>query len=75
MNIPKYSSYNDLYRYTKKLVYFVKTHGLDKCHYTPEETTQMYLTHLDNPKFDDAVQLCQKFIHGSTTLSAEYLVP
>ena len=35
----------------------------------------MYLTHLDNPKFDDAVQLYQNAIHGSVTMLAEYLVP
>jgi len=75
MDIPTYSSYNDLYRYAKELIYFVKTHGLHQRYYTPEETTQMYLTHLNNPKFDDAVQLCQNAIYGSVIMSAEYLVP
>jgi len=75
MDIPKYSSYNDLYRYAKELVYFVKTHGLHQQYFISEETTQMYLTHLDNPKFDDAVQLCQNAIHGSVTMSATYFVP
>lgn len=56
-------------------MYFVKSHGLHKRYYTPEETTHMFLTHLDNEKFDDAVQLAQNAIHSSSTIAVEHRVP
>ena len=54
MDIPKYSSYNDLYRYAKEIVIFIKTNALHMHIYTPAETT-IFFTHLDNTKFDAAV--------------------
>jgi len=75
MDIPRYSLYNDLYRYAKEIVIFVKTHTLHMRIYTPAETTQFFCTHLDNTKFDTAVQLCQSAIHSATTIKPEYLVP
>ena len=68
MDIPRYSSYNDLYRYAKEIVIFIKIHVLHIRIYTPVETTHIFLTHLDNTKFDTAVQLCQSSIHGAITI-------
>ena len=75
MDITRYSSYNDVYRYAKEIVIFVKTHALYMRIYTPAESTHFFLTHLDNTKFDTAVHLCQSAIHGATTIDPEYLVP
>ena len=55
MDIPRDISYNDLYRYAKEIVIFVKTHALHMHIYTPVKTTQFFLTHLDNTKLDTAV--------------------
>lgn len=37
--------------------------------------SDVLITHLDNEKFDDAVQLCQNTIHGATTRVVDYTVP
>ena len=44
MDIPRYSSYNDLYRYAKEIMIFIKTHALHIRIYTPAETT-MFFSH------------------------------
>ena len=44
MDIPRYSSYNDLYRYAKEIVIFIKTHALHMRIYTPAEVTQFFST-------------------------------
>ena len=65
VNIPNYSIFNNLYKYAKEILHFMKNQGLHNMHYSPSEVPQIFLTHLDDRKYyDTSIQLFQTLSMG-----------
>lgn len=65
VNIPKYSIFNNLYKYAKEILHIMKNQGLHNMHYSPSEVPQIFLTHLDDRKYSDtSIQLFQTLSIG-----------
>ena len=56
IDIPKYSKYKNLFRYTREIVTYVENHGLKNRSYTDREVTNMFLSHLDNPDYSSVIK-------------------
>ena len=57
-DIPKFSETKNLYSYAKRMVFFMKTHELKRRQYSEREGTEMYLSHLDHPSYEQAILKC-----------------
>ena len=75
IDIPKFSDSNDLFVYAKEILDFVDKHNINSRTYTQREISEMYLSHLDDEKYEEAKSKCESTISTSTTVDALYCVP
>ena len=59
-DIPKYSAYDDLYTFANAITEFEKLQQLSHRLYSDLEMTTMYLEHIDNKRYEDAVESSSK---------------
>ena len=62
VDIPKYSSFQNLFKYAKEVKHYVSNHGLKNRFFTEKEITETFLMHLDDPHFHAAIE------HYKTTI-------
>jgi len=75
VEIPKYSDYNNLYRYAKKIFAYVDSHELKLRTFIDRETTAMYLSHLDDKRYAKTVKECEMALRRSTIVDNIYKIP
>ena len=75
VDIPKYSSYNSLFRYAREVRQYVKNHKLKSREFSEQEITQIFLSHLDHPRYDNAIKQCENAILLAPQVDQIYRVP
>ena len=56
VDIPKYSSYRSLFRYAREIKQYVNNHAIKNRVFSERETTHIFLSHLDDPRYATAVR-------------------
>ena len=74
-DIPKYSTFKNLFTYAKAIKDYVDNHALQNRLYADKEVTNIFLSHLDGAAYDSAVKEVTAAILLSSTVNAIYLVP
>ena len=59
IDIPKYSEFLNLYTYAHQILQYIKIHTINNRIYSDKETSTMYLLHIDDLKFTNAIALVQ----------------
>ena len=75
VDIPKYSTYNSLFRFAREVKQYVKNHKLKSRDFTEQEITQIFLSHLDHPRYAVAIKQCENAILMSPHVDDIYRVP
>ena len=75
IDIPKYSTYNSLFRYAREIKQYVQKHKLKSRDFSEQEITQIFLSHLDNSRFTAAIKQCENAILLAPNIDAIYRVP
>ena len=73
-DIPKYSDFNGMYMYSREVSLYVANHALKQRSFSIKETTVMFLSHLDDPRYKLAVKECEAAILHSSTITTIYTV-
>ena len=74
IDIQKYSTYNNLFRYDKEIKQYFKNHKIQQRVFTEKETTHIFLSHLDHPHYAIAVKKYEADILLSPTVDKIYRV-
>ena len=75
VDIPKYSTYNSLFRYAREIKQYVKNHKIQMRVFIEREITHIFLSHLDHPRYATAVKQREADILLSPNIDKIYLVP
>ena len=75
IDIPKYSSFNNLFRYAREVKAYVNNHSLKQRSFSNKEVTHIFLSHLDDDKYSTAVKQCEMAILHALIIDDIYLVP
>jgi len=75
VDIPKYSTYNSLFRFAREVKQYVSNHKLKSRDFTEQEITQIFLSHLDHPRYATAIKQCENAILVSPQVDDIYRVP
>lgn len=70
-NIPKFSTYRDIYQYTYVIKEYQKQHGIDKRNYTEKEITTIFLDCLDHPYFNVIVSNINTQLRNLSVITQE----
>ena len=74
-DIPKYSTYGDLFEFAKAIHTYIANHALKNRMYSDMEMTHMFLSHLDDEHYSAAVKECKAALLLATTVDPIYQVP
>ena len=75
VDIPKYSTYRSLFRYTREINQYIKNHAIKSRVFSARETTHIFLSHLDDPYYAAAVSQCKAAILLYPSTDKIYCVP
>jgi len=75
IDIPKYTDFNDIFRYVREVTVYVEAHKLRQRIYTEKETTHIFLSHLDDEHYTSLMKNIESSLLLSPVGSADYLVP
>ena len=75
IDIPKYSTFKNLFRYAREIKTYVANHALRNRSFSEKETTHIFLSHIDDDRFKHAINKCEMAILHDTTVAPIYLVP
>ena len=62
VDIPKYSTYNILFRFAREVKQYVLNHKLKSRDVIEQEITQIFLSHLDHPSYASSIKQCEEGI-------------
>ena len=60
--IPKYSTFNDIYRYAREIGHYIYNHALKQREFSVREVSHIFLSHLDNEHNASAINKCEAAI-------------
>ena len=75
IDIPKYSTYRDLYRYAREINGYVANHALKNRAFSDREVSHIFLSHLDSDHFNSAIGKCEAHLQAANVIDTIYLVP
>ena len=73
--IPKYSTFNDIYRYAREIGHYVSNHALKQREFSVKEVSHIFLSHLYNENYASAINKCEAAIQMTGNIDKIYLVP
>ena len=74
-DIPRYSTFKNLFTYAKAIRLYVNNHALQHRLYSDKEVTNIFLSHLDGETHAPAVKEVKAALLLSSNVSSMYLVP
>jgi len=74
VDIPKHSTSKSLFRYTREIKQYVTNHSIKNRHFDDKEITQIFISHLDEPRYKSVIKECQAVILQSRVVNVMYLV-
>ena len=74
-DIPRYSSYKDIYKYAKAIKEYERRHNLAKRTFSTSKLSNMFLDHLDDPCFKTIASNIVTILRTSDPIPPEYHVP
>ena len=75
VDIPKYSSFEDLFHYARKVTVYIDNHAFKNRTFSNKEATHIVLSHLDKPRYAGATKHCESVILHPSIIDDIYLVP
>ena len=75
VDIPKYSTFNDIYRYAREIGHYASGHALKNREFSVREVSHIFLSHLDNKHYASAIDNCEAAIQTTGNIDDIYLVP
>ena len=75
VDIPKYSSFNNLFRYAREIKTYIDNHSLKSRIFSDKEITNIFLSHLDDRHYSSAIKQCEMAILHASHINPMYLVP